>query len=549
MGPKVSIVIPVYNGADFLEEAIESALAQTYQNIEIIIVNDGSRDNGATERIALRYADKIRYYSKPNGGVASALNFAILQMSGEYFSWLSHDDLYTEDKVECDIAAISAINGSARESTIVYSDYGVFADQPENAVDVKLPATPPELFRYWLTVENRIHGCTLLIPKTAFEQCGTFDGTLRTTQDYDLWFRLAERYQFVHIPRTLVKARSHPAQGSVAMAGLALQEINALLTHFTKSLSVDELSGNARRSIAEGYAEIAISLTMRGFFDAAKVATKLAFSARDVKARGSKAAILIRLAGSLSIFHVKRVARMFLSKRGRLMLKALVPNRKFSSRETVATSLGHGLKHRFSEIYDKNIFGGRLSRSGEGSDLVQTAAIRRQIPQLVTELGVETFLDAPCGDWYWMQHTALGVKQYTGVDIVEALIEKNRSNFGNETTSFRYANLTTDALPKVDLIFSRDCLVHLSFDDAKRILANFKQSNSKYLLTTTFTDRSVNNNLVGKDSFWRPLNMLLPPFNFPPPLKLINEDCTEQRGQYADKCLGLWRLDDIEIRA
>jgi hypothetical protein len=231
------------------------------------------------------------------------------------------------------------------------------------------------------------------------------------------------------------------------------------------------------------------------------------------------------------------------------MLKALVPGRIARSSETVNASLSQELKHRFSQIYDKNIFGGRLSRSGEGSDLVQTAVIRRELPGLVKELGVETLLDAPCGDWYWMQNTTLGLKKYIGVDIVEALVAKNQSQFGNDTTSFQYANLTADTLPKVDMIFSRDCLVHLSFDDAKRILANFKESGSRYLLTTTFTDRSTNNDLVGRDGFWRPLNMQLPPFNFPPPLKLINEDCTEQRGQYADKCLGLWLLDDIEARA
>jgi glycosyltransferase involved in cell wall biosynthesis len=546
MGPRVSIVIPVYNGADFLEEAIESALAQTYENIEIIIVNDGSHDHGTTERIALRYADRVRYYSKPNGGVASALNYAIEQMSGDYFSWLSHDDLYAEDKVERNIAAINAIDGPDRERTVIYSDYAVFNDKPENAFAVRLPATPPELFRYWLTVENRIHGCTLLVPKTAFKECGIFDETLRTTQDYDLWFRFAERYRFVHIARTLVLARSHSAQGSVAMAGLALQEINALLTHFTKSLSVDELRGSSQRSISAGYAEIAISLTKRGFLDAAKVATKLAFGG---KARGFNLTNLVKLLGSLSIFHSKRVARMLLSKRGRLMLKALVPGRIARSSETVNASLSQELKHRFSQIYDKNIFGGRLSRSGEGSDLVQTAVIRRELPGLVKELGVETLLDAPCGDWYWMQNTTLGLKKYIGVDIVEALVAKNQSQFGNDTTSFQYANLTADTLPKVDMIFSRDCLVHLSFDDAKRILANFKESGSRYLLTTTFTDRSTNNDLVGRDGFWRPLNMQLPPFNFPPPLKLINEDCTEQRGQYADKCLGLWLLDDIEARA
>ena len=76
--PLISIVIPVYNGSNFLREAIDSALAQTYKNIEIIVVNDGSADDGETERIALSYGDKIRYFKKENGGVSSALNYGIV---------------------------------------------------------------------------------------------------------------------------------------------------------------------------------------------------------------------------------------------------------------------------------------------------------------------------------------------------------------------------------------------------------------------------------------------------------------------------------------
>ena len=101
--PKVSIVIPVYNGSDYLKEAIESALAQTYKNIEIIVVNDGSNDNGNTQRIALSYGNEIRYYYKENGGTATALNFGIEKMQGEYFSWLSHDDVYYPEKISTQI--------------------------------------------------------------------------------------------------------------------------------------------------------------------------------------------------------------------------------------------------------------------------------------------------------------------------------------------------------------------------------------------------------------------------------------------------------------
>ena len=90
MQPTVSIIIPVYNGSNYLQEAIDSALAQTYPNCEILVINDGSCDEGKTEAIALSYGDRIRYFKKENGGVASALNMGIRQMTGEYFSWLSH---------------------------------------------------------------------------------------------------------------------------------------------------------------------------------------------------------------------------------------------------------------------------------------------------------------------------------------------------------------------------------------------------------------------------------------------------------------------------
>ena len=87
--PLVSIIIPVYNGSNFMREAIDSALAQTYPNIEILVINDGSTDN--TREIALSYGDKIRYFEKENGGVATALNLGIREMRGEYFSGLSHE--------------------------------------------------------------------------------------------------------------------------------------------------------------------------------------------------------------------------------------------------------------------------------------------------------------------------------------------------------------------------------------------------------------------------------------------------------------------------
>ena len=104
--PLVSIIIPVYNGDLYLKEAIQSCLNQTYSNIEIIVVNDGSTDGGKSAQIAKEFEGQIRYFEKENGGVSSALNYGISKMRGEWFSWLSHDDLYLPEKIEKQINAV-----------------------------------------------------------------------------------------------------------------------------------------------------------------------------------------------------------------------------------------------------------------------------------------------------------------------------------------------------------------------------------------------------------------------------------------------------------
>ncbi len=330
------------------------------------------------------------------------------------------------------------------------------------------------------------------------------------------------------------------------MAGTALEECNTLLSGFVTSLSGSELASATQRAPFIVYAEIAASLWRRGFQQAGRSAARLCLQNLAKGSLLDVARAIRMLIGGMLRYFTARFVRVLLSPRLRLRVKGLLQRTSSAVPAGRASVQDTSLKQKFSEIYDKNIFGGRVSRSGEGSDLVQTAVIRSELPKLAQELGVKTFLDAPCGDWCWMRRTELGVEHYIGVDIVETLIEKNQREFGNASTSFQCMNLAEGELPRVDLIFSRDCLVHLSFADALKIIANFKQSGSKYLLTTTFVSRDRNNDLVGKDSFWRPLNMQLPPFNFPQPMLLINEGCTEGGGQFTDKCLGLWRLQDIE---
>ena len=533
--PKVSIVIPVFNGADYLAEAIDSALAQTYKNIEIVVVNDGSQDGGKTEQIARSYGNKIKYFSKENGGVASALNSSLKYLTGDYFSWLSHDDIYLPDKIDKQIGILSRPDHSR---SIVYSDYIIFSNSSNVQTTIRLRAPSPEAFRYWITTENSLHGCTLLIPMIAFGECGVFDEQLRTTQDYDLWFRMATRFNFVHIPQITVMSRQHAAQGSVAMADIALDECNVLLSTFVKELTKSEIEEASKLSLTVAYAIIASSMWRRGFLTSGKVAASLSLhNFKDNRLVNNIEALYI-LARGFFLTHLMRTIKGIVPSR----LRAFVGNLFGVSRNV---RRGADLKDKFSEVYKKNLFKGRKSRSGEGSDLVQTATIREALPQLVNDFEINSLLDGPCGDWYWMRELNLRVDHYIGVDIVEELIRKNQSEFGKEGVSFQYCNLAVDKLPAVDLIFCRDCLVHLSFEDATRVVANFKRSGAKFLLTTTFTGRMTNEDLG--NGFWRPLNLQLAPFNFPCPLRLINENCTEQNGMFSDKSLGLWLLNDIDI--
>jgi SAM-dependent methyltransferase len=200
------------------------------------------------------------------------------------------------------------------------------------------------------------------------------------------------------------------------------------------------------------------------------------------------------------------------------------------------------IKSIFTELYYKPKRGQEMI-SGPGSDLVQTATISREIPALIKELGIKTMLDAPCGDFYWMRRVELNVESYIGVDIVEELIERHKRDHASHNRRFICLDITRDSLPRVDLILSRDALVHLSSRDCLAALANFKASGSKYLLMTTFPQTMKNNDILTGE--WRPINFERPPFNLPPPLKLVNEGCTENDLAYADKSLGLWRLDDI----
>jgi hypothetical protein len=193
----------------------------------------------------------------------------------------------------------------------------------------------------------------------------------------------------------------------------------------------------------------------------------------------------------------------------------------------------------FTQVYETSGWDSAESGSGTGSELRATVDIRERLPELLTRLDVRTMLDAPCGDLNWMRHIPLPVETYHGVDIVASVIEKNRQEYGNEQRDFAVADLTKDKLPYVDLILCRDCLVHVSFQDAADILENFRATGAQWLVINTYANVERNHNqFTGRN--WRQLNMQLPPFNFPAPLESFPDG-----GEVDPNRLGLWRLEDL----
>jgi len=199
--------------------------------------------------------------------------------------------------------------------------------------------------------------------------------------------------------------------------------------------------------------------------------------------------------------------------------------------------------HAFRDIYRRHHWSGGESASGAGASLDQTGELRRLLPALLTELGVVTMLDLPCGDYGWMRTIDLPVARYIGADLLPEIVGPLATALSAGGRRFRVLDLTRDRLPPADLLFCRDCLVHLSYADIRRALNNVVQSGIPYLLTTTFPDCEANEDIVTGD--WRVLDLERAPFHLPAPMRILNERCTEGGGMFADKSLGLWRTGDL----
>ncbi len=194
----------------------------------------------------------------------------------------------------------------------------------------------------------------------------------------------------------------------------------------------------------------------------------------------------------------------------------------------------------FDEIFKLNLWHSDESHSGYGATVEATKKLREEIPKLLKKVDAKTFLDIPCGDFNWLSTANLELDHYYGADLVPDLVEKTRIKYERDDRTFLVLDVTTDDLPKVDVVMCKDLLTHLSNKFVVKALRNIKRSGAKYLLATTFTGIQKNQDIpVGS---FRPLNMQAAPFGLPEPTQIIDEG---HEAKSLGRSLAAWRVSEI----
>lgn len=308
--PKVSIVIPVFNGANYLRTAVDSALSQTYGNVEVLVINDGSSDGGKTEAIAQAYGDRIRYFRKENGGVSSALNLGLRQMTGDYFAWLSHDDAFLKNRIEEDVKLLER----TPEAKITFcrikviDESGAVTDEPTYPIrEVRNPRDA--------LVLGGVDFCAMTVHRSCFDTVGLFNENSRTMQDVEMTLKLSRKFNFYLNDKAYVLKRRHAEMGTKTMRAAQGSDKKALMEFIHANFSLDDFFPDVTRGKSGQRADAwermgDIYASFRSF----KYADECYAKAMEASGSIFRRAGLKRLLGArvvYSLSHVKRMTTAF----------------------------------------------------------------------------------------------------------------------------------------------------------------------------------------------------------------------------------------------
>jgi glycosyltransferase involved in cell wall biosynthesis len=298
--PKVSVILPVYNGENYLRFAIESVLDQTFQDFELIVVDDGSSDS--TPEVARIYGDRLKYVRQDNTGVAGAFNHGLRLATGRYVSWLSHDDVFHAEKLERQVTALGRFTTPA----VCYTDIQMIDSSGNVVVEHQLPQYErQETLRHVLTGGPVCSACySLMFDRRCIDEVGLYSETWRYAQDVDMLSRLARRFPLVRVPGALMQVREHEQRGIRSKKWE--QEVPKFFRKRIESIAFEELfpeqaAGATKSERSAAYRWLADTLAAQPY-----PIYLAAFSQyrRALREDLSAAALLLRRIARLSWLHV-----------------------------------------------------------------------------------------------------------------------------------------------------------------------------------------------------------------------------------------------------
>ena len=262
--PAVSVIIPAYNTAEYIADAVRSALAQTFTDHEIVVVNDGSPDTEAMEAALAPYRDRIRYVRQQNRGPSAARNLGIETARGRYVALLDSDDTWEPDYLASQLTVLEADPSIAA----VYPDAFIVGDHPHagRKFTEVCPTRGEPTVRRLLTQECHVF-IGVLARRAALARVGLFDAEIRSAEDFDLWLRLlAAGERIVLNPRVLVRFRKR--RNSLSADPVFMAE--NVLRVFDKAASTTRLAPADRAVLDERRrhfrAHLQLSRGKRAFF-------------------------------------------------------------------------------------------------------------------------------------------------------------------------------------------------------------------------------------------------------------------------------------------
>ena len=257
--PRVSVIIPAYNAAPYLAESIESVLAQTYKNYEILVVNDGSSDE--TISVAKKFEPHIKLFSQENGGPASARNLAIKYAAGEYLAFLDSDDFWLPDTLMAQVEYLD----SNPQIGLVYGEAIMFTQDGVDRRIINKIGYPYDSSLRNLLFGNFIPTPTVMLRRVCVEKVGVLkvSSGLAVAEDYEYWLRIAKNYPIAGIARPLAYRRLHQdnllgngqdIEKGLTFAQAALHEIEKQYPEIWEECAVDKTLLFAKLHIRAGFA-------------------------------------------------------------------------------------------------------------------------------------------------------------------------------------------------------------------------------------------------------------------------------------------------------